>query len=220
MPSPGPLLRVEWDSSRPSGGDNAVTVPGLEGGWVALQGEALLAWTPRTPEGALAVLRGAWAEACGRQGAVLLHGAGLLHRGRAVVVTGPPDAGKSTCAELALAAGASLLSDEVLALYPDGTVQGTPFRSSLAAAPSPARARCAAVLTLEKAEAESIRPKPPGAFASALLGQVWTPVGLGLPAKEARTVALSCADRAFRGTFAFRKHPDAGRYLLEWLDAL
>jgi hypothetical protein len=210
--APSAPLRVAWEPL-PDGA-------GLEQLSFQAEGPVLCARGPSSPEGALAVLRGAWAEACGRQGGVLLHGAGILHRGRALVVTGPPDAGKSTAAELALQAGATLLSDEVLALFPDGTVQGTPFRSSLTWPPSPARARCAAVLGLEKASAESIRDAPPAAFAAALLSQVWTPAGLGLPATEGRAVALRFADQGFRGTFAFRKHPDAGRFLLEWLDAL
>jgi len=215
-------LSVTWPGDEQPAGP-AIALESREGaphGFASWAGPALEFSGPPLPTFGLAALRGAWAAAAAAAGGTLLHGAGLLYRGEGLVVTGPPDAGKSTCAGLALAAGASLLSDELVVLFPDGTVQGTPFCSSLRAPSSPERVRCAALLTLDKAGGESVSPAAPAAFAHTLLSQVWSPEGLGLPLAEARAAALSCAGQAFCGTFAFRKHPDAGRFLLEWLDAL
>lgn len=67
--------------------------------------------------------------------AVLLHAAGLESQGRAVALVGASGAGKSTAA-LALGRGLGYLSDETVAVEPDGRISPYPKPVSVIADPS------------------------------------------------------------------------------------
>jgi hypothetical protein len=70
-------------------------------------------------------------------GWLVLHAAGIVEDGRAVVLAGESGAGKSTATLDAVADGAGYLSDEYVAIAPDGTVVGV--RRPLAFDGPPAR---------------------------------------------------------------------------------
>ncbi|MCP3099370.1 hypothetical protein LZ198_10865 [Myxococcus sp. K15C18031901] len=65
------------------------------------------------------VLRVMLAEALARRGGLLVHGVGVLHEARAALFTGHSGAGKSTLGGLWAEAGGALLSDELVALWPE-----------------------------------------------------------------------------------------------------
>lgn len=69
-------------------------------------------------EGLLAALDLALTRAFARQGVLVLHGAGFLLDGRAVLAFGPSGSGKSSLATAALAAGGRVLSDDIVLLDP------------------------------------------------------------------------------------------------------
>ena len=69
-------------------------------------------------EGLLAGFDLALTRALARQGVLVLHGAGFVLDGRAVLALGPSGAGKSSTAAAALAAGGAVLSDDVVFLRP------------------------------------------------------------------------------------------------------
>lgn len=153
-----------------------------------------------------------------RQGGVLLHAAGVALGEQGVVVVGPSGAGKSTFTRLCRQAlGADVLSDEVIALYPDGTVEGSPFCSDLDLPSSRARARLAALLLLRQGPEERLDEVAPREAMSALLGQVFRP----LPGEAAPGEVLERLARRVEATrvrrFTFRKDEAAARYVRDWL---
>ncbi len=94
-----------------------------------------------------------------------------------MVAIGPSGAGKSTFTRLCTrAAQAAVLSDEVVALYPGGRVEGSPFCSELDLPSSLARARLAAVLLLAKGPEERMEEVSAQEAIAALMGQVFRPL--------------------------------------------
>ncbi|MCP3061744.1 hypothetical protein LXT21_23445 [Myxococcus sp. K38C18041901] len=93
------------------------------------------------------VLRVMLAAELARRGGLLVHGVGLVHDGVAALFTGHSGAGKSTLGGLWMGAGESLLSDELVAIWPEspGTwrAAGTPWNVGF-----PGEARLGAVGTL------------------------------------------------------------------------
>lgn len=153
-----------------------------------------------------------------RQGGVLLHAAGVALGERGVVVVGPSGAGKSTFTRLCQrAVGADVLSDEVIALYPDGTVEGSPFCSDLDLPSSRARARLAALFLLRQGPEERLDTVDPREAVAALLGQVFRP----LPGEAAPGEVLGRLARLVEATpvrrFTFRKDDAAARFVREWV---
>lgn len=93
------------------------------------------------------VLKVLLAAELARRGGLLVHGVALAHEGRAALFTGHSGAGKSTLGALWTAAGGDLLSDELVAVWPEPGVgwraAGTPWNVGL-----PREAALAAVGTL------------------------------------------------------------------------
>jgi hypothetical protein len=153
-----------------------------------------------------------------RQGGLLLHAAGVAFAGRAVVAIGPSGAGKSTFTRLcAQAAGAAVLSDEVLALYPGGYVEGSPFCSELDLPSTLARATLEAVLLLHKGGEERMEDVSPREAVTAMMGQVFRPLpGEASPGEVLQRLAGLCQGVALR-RFVFRKHEAAAGFVRDWI---
>jgi hypothetical protein len=164
-------------------------------------------------------LRALFQHAILQQGGLCLHAAGLAFGEEAVVALGPSGAGKSTLSRLCVGSGrAALLSDEVVALLPDGSVHGSPFSSEADLPATRAEARLHAFLLLEKGPCESLAPMRPAALVGPLLGQVFQGAeGLGLGAGTLPRLA-GLMGPGFRLTF--RKAPEVAGFLDEWLHGL
>lgn len=154
-----------------------------------------------------------------RQGGLLLHGAGVAFQGRGVLAVGPSGAGKSTFTRLcARAAGAQVLSDEVVALYPEGRMEGSPFCSELDLPSSLARAPLAAVLLLHKGSQERLEEVSAHEALAALMGQVFRPLpGEASPGDILQRLAR-VAEQARLHRFVFRKQEAAAAFVRDWLD--
>jgi hypothetical protein len=154
-----------------------------------------------------------------RQGGLLLHAAAVAFQGRGVVALGPSGAGKSTFTRLCVhAAQAEVLSDEVVALYPGGRVEGSPFCSELDLPSSRARARLAAVLLLAKGPEERMEEVSAQEAIAALMGQVFRPLpGEASPGDILQRLARVTEGVALR-RFVFRKDEAAALFVREWLD--
>jgi hypothetical protein len=111
-------------------------------------------------------------------GGVLLHSAGVVDRGRAVLFLGRSGAGKTTAAGISLASGREVLSDDLNAVLPGGregargapSVARLPFAGDLRRAEAGAGAfPLRAVLRLEKSAAAALAPLSPALVAATLL---------------------------------------------------
>jgi hypothetical protein len=164
-------------------------------------------------------LRAAFQLATVRQGGVLLHSSGVVFAGRAVVAVGPSGAGKSTFARWMRQAGGEVLSDEVLALLPDGRVLATPFRSDADMLGTAREAPLGGLFALVHAPSESLAPLAPAAVVPLLLAQSFRAPADGLTQAELlqRVAGLASHFPAYR--FSFRNHPEAGRYLRHWCES-
>ncbi|MDY7231931.1 potassium transporter TrkH [Hyalangium rubrum] len=154
-----------------------------------------------------------------RQGGLLLHAGGVAFGERGVVAIGPSGAGKSTFTRLCTqAAGAQVLSDEVLALYPEGRVEGSPFCSDLDLPSTRARAPLTAVLLLHKGTEERLEEVSPREALTVMLGQVFRPLpGEGSPREVLRRLAHIVEQTTVR-RFVFRKDEAAAGFVRDWLD--
>ena len=148
-----------------------------------------------------------------RQGGLLLHACALALGPDAVVACGKSGDGKSTLARLGRAAGLTLLTDEVVQLFPDGRVAGTPFRSDADNVGSPGVARVRYFLTLVKADQEALAPLPAMEAASVALAQAFDVEAFGLPPAELRRRLLGFLGVVQLGALRFRKHPGAGAFV-------
>jgi hypothetical protein len=153
-----------------------------------------------------------------RQGGLLLHGAGVAFQERAVVALGPSGAGKSTFTRLcAREAGAEVLSDEVVGLYPGAHVEGSPFCSDLDLPASRARARLAAVLLLEKGHEERLEGVAAQEAIPAMMAQVFRPLpGEASPGEVLQRLVRITGAVAVR-RFIFRKDAAAAGFVRDWL---
>ncbi len=163
------------------------------------------------------VLRLAYFVATVGQGGFLIHAAALRRGDAALVACGKSGDGKSTLSRLSAGAGLTLMTDEVVQLFPDGRVGGTPFRSDPDNAGTPGLARARAFVALEKADHEALEPLAPAAATQLILAQCFDVELDVLPPAERRRRALGFLASTQLGTLAFRKHPDAGRFVEELL---
>lgn len=188
-------------------------------GCVALNGNTLEAHVPDTMYPAELALRVLYQVALARAGAVLCHSAGIAIRDQAVVALGLSGAGKTTFSTLAVEhGGARLLSDEICALFPDGRVYGTPFRSDGRCTPTPEVAQLKSILVLRKEPVERIEPVDTSTVLPELLTQTYRPfVAEELTAVEAFGRLSATAANVGVRAFSFRKHPDAGRFIADWV---
>jgi hypothetical protein len=168
-----------------------------------------------------AALRMAFQVAIGRQGGVLVHSSSVRFGTHVVVAVGQSTAGKSTLARLCREAGGELLSDEMTALFPDGTVYGTPFRSSDPTPGHPGPATLGLFVLLDKAPHEALSPLAPEKAMPRILEQVYRGYDGGelTPAKILERVAGAmnvCPPQLL----SFRKDPEAGHFVRRYLEAL
>lgn len=158
------------------------------------------------------VLRLAWYLAGTAQGAVLIHANALSDGAHAFVAAGKSGDGKSTLARLSSAAGLTLLTDEVVMLFPDGRVSGTPFRSDVERPGTPGLVRAKYFFALEKAQREELKPLSALAATQLAMAQCFDVAEVALPRAEVRQRLLGFLSNVAPATFAFRKHEDAGRF--------
>lgn len=163
------------------------------------------------------VLRLAWYVVATRRGGVLVHAAAVTDGERALVVCGKSGDGKSTFSRLCRNAGLTLLTDEIVQLFPDGTCAGTPFRSDDDNVGTTGVFPTRFFWALQKSSAEDVSPLLPIEAAQLAAGQCFDGSVLSLPRIESHRRLLSFLGRVELGTLAFRKHPDAGRFVRERL---
>lgn len=102
-----------------------------------------------------------------RRGGLLVHGVAVEHLGRAALFVGHSGAGKSTLGALWTASGGTLLSDELVAVWPQGEgwrAAGTPWNTGV-----PVEASLRAVGTLAWDAGSRWEPVPAGEVARVLL---------------------------------------------------
>lgn len=217
-PSTFDELRIE-----PAGEFAGAELPidGLESrlGSYRVEGDRILVRIIDDPLAAEAALRILWHVAIARQGGVLVHASGVLFGEEGVVALGPSGAGKSTFAALCTAAGGRLMSDEIIALYPDGSAHGTPFRSDNPAPGCPDRVRLRSLFLLEKGGEERLSPVEPSEAIAALLSQCFRSNDGELSGAETMKRLAPLIDDPGVHRLRFRKHLDAGRFVKEWLGA-
>lgn len=107
-----------------------------------------------------------------RRGGLLLHAAGIVKDGRALVFPGKSGAGKSTLSKLAASAGLRLLSDELVPVLPwrgGYAAYGSPFWGELRRPGSDGRFKLRGLYSLHKARKNSVEPGPAGEMLRRLL---------------------------------------------------
>ena len=181
-------------------------------------GNVLEASIPDDPYAAESVLRAAFHLVTTRAGGILIHASGVAFGEMALVAVGPSGAGKSTFAELALGApGSVLLSDEIVALFPNGECFGTPFRSSLTVPGSPVGRRLHSLFTLAKESREEIRHVAPSVGVAAVLRQVYRSSVEPLGSADLFERVSSIVRKVGVRELAFRKDPAVAGFLSDWI---
>lgn len=184
---------------------------GARGGyrWMA---EGMEVASDTDPLGLSLALRGLFSQAIERQGGVLVHAAGVSWGGRAALITGVSGAGKSTLARWCVKAGATLLSDEVVGVLPDGTVLGTPFHSDPDLQGTPTESKLHLVTTLRHGAFEAFDKRPAHELIAALCEQAFHRDG-----QISAGQVLKCVARALDGVetmrFTCRNAASAGEAL-------
>lgn len=163
------------------------------------------------------VLRLAWYLLATRQGAVLIHACALKQGDQAIVAAGKSGDGKSTLSRLGVGAGLELLTDEVVMLFPDGRVCGTPFRSDFENAGQPGLVRAKYFFALRKAPFEALEDLSPLAATQLAMAQCFDVAEVALPRAEVRRRLLGFLGNVELKTLAFRKDPAAGKFVRELL---
>jgi hypothetical protein len=185
-------------------------------GFYRIEADELLAHIPDDKWAAESVLRIAWQLSTFRQGGVLMHGCGFAWGGRGFAAIGQSTAGKSTLARLSCGApgGATLLSDEIVQLFPDGRLFGTPFRSDTDQPGRPGDdARLHTLLLLEKGAHEALTPLPPASVTPELLSQLYRGATGEVSSAEVVRRVLRLIDRVGVQRLTFRKDPAVGPFL-------
>lgn len=151
------------------------------------------------------VLRLAWYKVATGRGAILVHAAGVTDGRRALVAAGKSGDGKSTLSRLSREGGLSLLTDEIVQLFPDGTAAGTPFRSDADNVGQPGRVPVVALVALRKAPHEALEPLAPLGAAQLVTSQSFDGAVFALPRTEVSRRVLAFLSNVRLGTLAFRK---------------
>jgi hypothetical protein len=159
------------------------------------------------------VLRLAWYVVTGRLGGLLIHASALALGDVALVACGKSGDGKSTLSRLGVGAGLRLLTDEIVQLFPDGRVGGTPFRSDFDNVGSPGLVRARYFVTLSKAQREALEPLAALEAGSVALAQCFDVDAFTLPRVELRRRVLAFLSNVELRTLAFRKDPAAGGFV-------
>lgn len=159
------------------------------------------------------VLRLAWYLAGTADGAVLIHASAVRQGDVALVACGKSGDGKSTLARLARGAGLELMTDEVVMLFPGGAVSGTPFRSDFDNAGGPGLAHARYFVALKHAQAETLAPLSSMEAVQLALAQCFEIAEVALAGAEVRRRLLEFLAAVQPRTLAFRKDPQAGRFV-------
>lgn len=159
------------------------------------------------------ILRLSWYLLATRQGAVLIHACALRQGDQAIVAAGKSGDGKSTLSRLGVGAGLELLTDEVVMLFPDGRVCGTPFRSDFENAGQPGLVRAKYFFALEKAQGEELKDLSALAATQLAMAQCFDVAEVALPRAEVRRRLLGFLGSVELRTLAFRKDPAAGSFV-------
>ena len=212
-PPTAPHLSLGWVEPSPVHRWTLLDPESGQPGCFRIEGNELLASIPPESAAAEAALRALFQIATLRQGGVLLHASAARFGSGSIVALGPSGAGKSTLARFCVQAGGELLSDETVALYPDGRVFGTPFFSDEDLVGAPRSARAQRIVWLEKGEAECLEQLPRAKAVAMLLSQAYRPA----PGEATSEMLLERAARVAKAAevhrFAFRKHPECGQFL-------
>jgi hypothetical protein len=159
------------------------------------------------------ILRLSWYLLATRQGAVLIHACALRQGDTAIVAAGKSGDGKSTLSRLGVGAGLELLTDEVVMLFPDGKVCGTPFRSDFENAGQPGLVKAKYFFALEKAPSEELKPLSALSATQLAMAQCFDVAEVALPRAEVRRRLLGFLGKVELRTLAFRKDPAAGQFV-------
>jgi hypothetical protein len=215
-----PALTLRRAEQEPHGGVELEGSPGARG-VIRIDGNVLTAHVPDDPYTAESALRVAFQLAVVRRGGVLVHSSSIAFGDRAIVAIGQSGDGKSTLARLCIEAGGTLLSDEMTAIFPDGTVYGTPFRSTETTPGSPGPAQLGLLVVLEKAPFEGLERADVRSVLPRMLAQVYRGFDAGVltPAEILSRLSEVIGKRAPQ-ILRFRKDPNAGRFVAEALRAL
>lgn len=184
---------------------------------VRLDGEVLRVDLADGPFLGELALRLAYYLTTARQGGLLVHSSALASGAVGLLACGKSGAGKSTLARLGSAAGLRLLTDEVVQIFPDGSIGGTPFRSDPDNVGSPGLVRARYFVALEKAASESLAPLPPLEAAGLLMAQSFEVEELSLSRPEVQRRALAFLSAVELRTLRFRKHAEVGRFITDAL---
>ncbi len=152
-----------------------------------------------------------------RLGGLLLHATALAHHGRALVACGKSGDGKSTLGRLS-SNHTTLLSDEVIAVFPDGKVAGTPFRSDFDNVGAPGLYPGAYFVGLRKAEHEAFEPFDAMGALSLAAEQAFEPDAFALPRVETRKRLMQFMSRVKLSLLAFRAHEAVGPFVARALE--
>ncbi|MEW6432900.1 MAG: hypothetical protein AB1730_15455 [Myxococcota bacterium] len=159
------------------------------------------------------VLRLAWYLGTTRQGGVLVHAAALAEGEVGIVACGKSGDGKSTLSRLCRTGGLRLLTDEVVQLFPDGRVGGTPFRSDFDNEGNPGLVRARYFVTLRKADREALEPLGATEATQVALAQCFAVDEVALPRVEVRKRVLAFLGAVELRTLAFRKAPEVATFV-------
>ena len=164
------------------------------------------------------VLRLAWYLSATEQGAVLIHASAVRHGDAALVACGKSGNGKSTLSRLSVQAGLTLLTDEVVLLFPDGRVSGTPFRSDFVHAGAPGLVRAKYFVSLVKAPHEALDALAPLDAVQLAMSQCFDVAEVALPRAEVRRRLLAFLSNVELRALSFRKDVAAGDFVKRCLD--
>lgn len=200
---------VALDGGRPLEGSPAPW------GFYRITGDLLEAHIPDDKWAAESILRIAWQLSTFRQGGVLMHGCGFAWGDRGFAAIGHSTAGKSTLARLCCAppGNATLLTDEIVQLFPDGRLFGTPFRSDTDTPGARGGVQLHALLLLDKGPHEALAALPPASAAPELLGQLYRGISEEVSQAQAVRRVMQLVDRVGVQRLTFRKDPAVGPFL-------
>jgi len=189
-------------------------------GFFEVSGDELQVHIPNDTYAAESALRIAWQLATWRQGGVLAHGCGLRFGARTIAAIGVSGAGKSTLAALSSGppARATLLSDEIVQLFPDGCCYGTPFRSNAENVGCPDGGPLATLLLLAKGDHERMDRISPAEAIPALASNLYRSATDEVRQNELMRRLLQLVDKVGVHRLTFRKHPAVGPFVADWLE--
>ena len=148
---------------------------------------------------------------------MLIHACALREGDTAIVAAGKSGDGKSTLSRLGVGAGLALLTDEVVMLFPDGRICGTPFRSDFENAGQPGLVKAKYFFALEKAPGEELKPLSALAATQLAMAQCFDVAEVALPRAEVRQRLLQFLSNVELRTLTFRKDPAAGIFVRDLL---